>query len=119
MGEKAFKSYTDIINHFGVRAQMKKCNEEMYEFLEAVDNFEDGLIEMENPHSYIGEEELKILREHVIEEMADVLILLTQFVALYRIDSDELNKHVSFKLKRTLDYINELLEKGGKTNGKQ
>lgn len=108
------QQYLDIINHFGVRAQMKKCNEEMFEFLEAVDNYEDSMVEAENPHSYIGYEELHVFREHVIEEMGDLLVLLTQFIALYQIDKEELDKHMDYKLDRTLKYIHSLLEKGGK-----
>lgn len=103
--------YFEIINHFGVRNQMKKCNEEMFEFLEAVDNYEDGLSEIENPHSYIGEGELRMLREHVVEEMGDVLLLLTQFIALYEIDKTELDNTIDYKLDRTLRYIHDLLEK--------
>ena len=103
--------YREIINHFGVRNQMKKCNEEMFEFLEAVDNYEDGMLEIENPHAYIGEGELRILREHVVEEMGDVLLLLTQFIALYEIDKVELDNTMDYKLDRTLRYIHDLLEK--------
>lgn len=103
--------YLEIINHFGVRNQMKKCNEEMFEFLEAVDNYEDGMLEMENPHAYIGEGELHILREHVVEELGDVMLLLTQFIGLYQIEPDELNASMDYKLDRTLKYIHDLLEK--------
>lgn len=106
--------YLDIINHFGVRNQMKKCNEEMFEFLEAVDAYEDGLMEIENPHSYIGEGELRMLREHVIEEIGDVLVLLTQFIGAYQIEKNELDSTMDYKLKRTLDYIKDILDKNNK-----
>ena len=105
------QAYLEIINHFGVRNQMKKCNEEMFEFLEAVDNYEDGMLEIENPQAYIGEGELHILREHVIEEMGDVLLLLTQFIGLYQIDKEELDATMDYKLDRTLRYIHDLLKK--------
>ena len=73
--------------------------------------YEDGLLEYENPHTYIGEGELHMLREHVVEEMGDVLLLLTQFIALYEIDKAELDNTMDYKLDRTLRYIHDLLKK--------
>lgn len=94
------KPYLDIMEHFGYRAQMKKLSEETFEFLEAVDNYEDLLL---FGVGNAGEE--KLARDFVIEEMGDMLILLTQFIAKYKISQDELNKHMDYKLLRTLDRI--------------
>ena len=91
------KPYLDILNHFGYRAQMKKLSEECYEFLEAVDNYEDLLLFGVGNHH-----EEKLAREFVIEEMADMLILLTQFIGKYEITQDELNAYMDAKLERTL-----------------
>ena len=43
--------YEDIMNHFGLRSQMKKLNEETYELLEAVNNYEALVFENECYHS--------------------------------------------------------------------
>lgn len=90
--------YLDIINHFGYRNQMKKLNEETYELLEAIDNYEDGL-------SNDNVEELNMLREHIIEEMGDVLILLTEFIGKYNIEKPELDVIMDYKINRTLQRI--------------
>lgn len=95
------KSYLDIIEYFGVRNQMKKLNEECFEFLEAVDNYEDELAF--HLTDRVGK---NMLRDHVIEEMGDILTILTQFIEKYEILQEELDPYMDFKLQRTLDRIN-------------
>ena len=95
------KSYLDIIEYFGVRNQMKKLNEECFEFLEAVDNYEDELAF--HLTDKVGE---NMSRDHVIEEMGDILTILTQFIEKYEISQEELDPYMDFKLQRTLDRIN-------------
>lgn len=95
------KSYLDIIEYFGVRNQMKKLNEECFEFLEAVDNYEDELAF--HLTDKVGK---NMLRDHVIEEMGDILTILTQFIEKYEISQEELDPYMDFKLQRTLDRIN-------------
>lgn len=95
------KSYLDIIEYFGVRNQMKKLNEECFEFLEAVDNYEDELAF--HLTDRVGK---NMLRDHVIEEMGDILTILTQFIEKYEISQEELDPYMDFKLQRTLDRIN-------------
>lgn len=103
--------YLDIINRFGFRAQMKKLNEEVYEFLEAIDNYEDANME-QGDEPYYTTEEMNIFRDHVVEELGDVLILLTQFIARYKIEKEELDEWMDYKLERTkrrieMGYYNE------------
>lgn len=93
--------YLDIINHFGYRNQMKKLNEEVFEFLEAVDNYEDELA-FHLTGDKVGE---NIFRDAMIEEMGDVLILLTEFIAKYKIEKEELDVYMDYKLERTLRRI--------------
>ena len=95
------KSYLDIIEYFGVRNQMKKLNEECFEFLEAVDNYEDELAF--HLTDRVGK---NMLRDHVVEEMGDILTILTQFIEKYEISQEELDPYMDFKLQRTLDRIN-------------
>lgn len=96
------KPYLDIIEHFGYRAQMKKLNEECFEFLEAVDNYEDMLL-----FKNVGSGDEKLARDFIVEEVGDILILLTQFIAKYDIKQDEINKHMDYKLDRTLNRIHD------------
>lgn len=96
------KIYEDIMNHFGVRNQMRKLNEECYEFIEAVDNYEDVM----NFINSASERDKELAREFVIEEMGDMLILLTQFIAKYNIKKEELDYTMDAKLQRTTQRIN-------------
>lgn len=96
------KIYEDIMNHFGVRNQMRKLNEECYEFIEAVDNYEDVM----NFINSASERDKELAREFVIEEMGDMLILLTQFIAKYDIKKEELDYTMDAKLQRTAQRIN-------------
>ena len=96
------KEYLDIIGYFGYRNQMKKLNEECYEFLEAVDNYEDCMMIL-NSDERSGD--MVLARDFVIEEMADMLILLTQFIAKYNINASEIDRHIDVKLERTLERI--------------
>lgn len=95
------KPYLDIINHFGYRNQLKKLHEECFEFIEAVDNYEDLMSFVKEPTPH----DIDMLREFVIEEMGDMLILLTQFIARYHINQKEIDKSMDFKLGRTLARI--------------
>lgn len=95
--------YNDIMNYFGYRNQMKKLNEECYEFLEAVDNYEDLLLVIKDT----PEKDKSTAREFVVEEMADMLILLTQFIAKYDIKKSELDRYMDYKINRTLRRIDE------------
>lgn len=75
-----------IFKHFGVKNQIKKLNEECYELCEAV--------------------LLQDSKEHIEEEMADVLIILGQIVAFYNLDHSKINTNVDYKIDRTLSRIN-------------
>ena len=97
--------YLDIINHFGLRNQMKKLNEEIFELLEAIDNYEDASMEFSNHEECYTVDEMYVFRDHVVEEMGDVLILLTEFIGRYDIEKHELDKWMDYKLERTLDRI--------------
>lgn len=77
--------YKKIINHYGINAQLKKLNEEVYEFEEAV-------LEKHN-------------KEHITEEIADILVILQQFKEKYNIDLAEINKVMKNKVDRQIRRI--------------
>ena len=84
---------------------MKKLNEECYEFLEAVDIYEDAWLEQDDRDPLYTVGEMAIFRDHIVEEMGDILILLTQFIAKYGIEKRELDAAMDFKLNRTEERI--------------
>lgn len=77
--------YKKIINHYGVNAQLKKLNEEVYEFQESVLEKHD--------------------KEHITEEIADVFVILQQFKEKYNIDLAEINKVMQYKADRQIRRI--------------
>lgn len=77
--------YLKIINNYGVNAQLKKLNEELYEFEEAVLEKHD--------------------KEHITEEIADILVILQQFKEKYNIDLAEINKVMRYKVDRQIRRI--------------
>ena len=45
-------------------------------------------------------------RDDIIEEMADVFVILGQFIEHYKIDTKEINDIMNFKINRQLERIN-------------
>lgn len=85
------KRYLDIYNYFGGDNQRRKLVEEIYEFLEAAIIYE---------HRKEGENE-NFLKMNVTEEMADVLLLLTEFIAAHDIKKEDVENFIDAKLTRT------------------
>ena len=95
MREKLLK----IINNYGVSPQLKHLYTEMYEFTEAVfeyDNFKDDW-------SY-DEEEYK---NHIQEEFADLMVMLEQFKVYYNLSNEDVMETMKYKIERQLKRIEE------------
>ena len=74
-----------IIMHYGVNAQQRQLAEEVFELQEAITTHE-----LKNSVSYeIPLTELTDTKEHIAEEIADVLNLIEQFMYYYNIDFDK------------------------------
>lgn len=84
--------YKKIIEHYGVRKQLKKLSEEVYELQEAV--IEYGLMPCEEN------------KGQVVEEMADVMVLLKQFADWFEITPEKIAEIMLNKVDRTLERIN-------------
>ena len=80
-----------IINHYGINNQLKQFNEESYELIEAIKN-----------HEWLKEKGLEDIN-HVVEEIADVLVMVSQFVEYYQIEEEMLDWYMNYKVKRQLD----------------
>ena len=87
-----------IANHFGVRNQLRKTVEECGELAEAIHDYINGLDLEADPVDSARD------REHVIEEMADVLILIEELAYLLSA-RPELWKMRGYKIDRTLQRI--------------
>ena len=87
----------EIVNHYGIKQQLKKFNEETFELIEAVtinevDNFD--LVDQE-------------LVDKIVEEIADVVVLLKQIQLYYFINESFIKKIMEQKIDRQLNRIKE------------
>jgi NTP pyrophosphatase (non-canonical NTP hydrolase) len=80
-----------IFNHFGIESQKRKLNEECYEFLQAVCEWQA--------------KPTADTRTHVVEELADCLVVLKQFQHHFGIEDLKLKAWAKTKIKRTLARI--------------
>lgn len=80
-----------IISFYGLKNQLKKLSEEVYELQEAILLDEGGM------ESY----------QHICEERADVEVLLRQLDEYFEIKFDDVAKWMTKKINRTLERIDE------------
>lgn len=90
-----------IISHYGVNAQQRQLAEEVFELQEAITTHE-----LKNSVSYeIPITEIVETKEHIAEEIADVAVLLNQFIDYYDLDSGKIQELADYKIKRQLERI--------------
>lgn len=95
------KDLLKIIEHFGINNQQRKLQEEVFELQEAVTTHElKKSVEYEIPLT-----EIIGAKEHIIEELADIMLLLEQFKLHYGISNEEITKIFWEKVNRTLERI--------------
>lgn len=85
--------YKKIIEHYGVRNQLKKLSEEVYELQEAV--IEEDLLCGVNGCN----------NKNITEEIADVWVILRQLVMQFDIAENDIEDMADYKVKRTLERI--------------
>lgn len=93
-----------IISTYGVLSQLKQFNEEAYELIEAIRNYEYQYDACE----VIGCKEYHIEKEkeHITEEIADCYVMLNQFQLYYGIENKQIEETMKFKIDRQLERIN-------------
>jgi NTP pyrophosphatase (non-canonical NTP hydrolase) len=79
----------DIFNYFGYETQRRKLVEEVTEFIDEILLFEKGIGDIEK----------------VEEEMADIIVLLEQFIRVYELDEYKMILIEKQKEKRTKERI--------------
>ncbi len=82
-----------IINHYGVLTQLKYFYTEIYELTEAIIDFDNEYIPVNNAIN------------HIAEEIADVMVMLKQFQYSYCIDDKYIEDMMNIKIDRQLDRI--------------
>ena len=79
-----------IINHYGIKNQQRKLAEEVFELQEAITQYESTNLND---------------KEHIAEELTDVIVLVSQIKEYYGISDAQLGKIMDFKVYRTLERI--------------
>lgn len=95
-----------IIKHYGINAQQRQLAEEVFELQEAITTHELKKFSS----SGIPITEIVETREHIAEEIADIAVLLNQFIDYYDLDGEKIQEIADYKIKRQLERIkNEVL----------
>ena len=89
-----------IIKHYGERHQQKKLNEEVFELIEAIRDYEEDYIKVDCDDYFTQH-----LKKHIEEEFADVMVLLSQIKYYYELDSERIKKIMEEKIVRQLERI--------------
>lgn len=88
-----------IINHYGVNNQLKYIHSEYFELDEAI---VDYIVRTEDVPK---NSEPCTSKEHIVEEIADVMVMLKQFQYLYEIEDKQIEDIMKYKIKRQLERI--------------
>lgn len=103
-----------IINYYGINKQLKYFQSEIFELNEAIlyyektsfyELFSDAWRNVRNTFCGImsQQQEKDPRREHVIEEIADVMVMLKQFQLKYNIKTEDIKKVMQYKIARQLE----------------
>lgn len=92
-----------IVNHYGINNQLRKFNEECFELEEAIITYQK--LYDESCCSIVSVSKFAEEREHIIEEIADVTVMLNQFKKYYCITDKDLVEVTKFKIARQLERI--------------
>lgn len=93
----------EIFNYHGYKAQCKQLNEEVYEFIEAI--YDLAMVNDYKCETDLGKFIQNRNKDNAIDELADVLLLLNQFVRKYDLSEKEIINHYRAKRKRELKRI--------------
>lgn len=88
-----------IIQHYGINHQQRKFQEEVFELNEVIIK-ERELYSNGGTLSYHNE-----LKQHITEEIADVMVMLKQFQYYYEISDKEIEEVMQSKINRQIERI--------------
>ena len=94
-----------IISYYGIKEQLKYIHSEYFELDEAILNEREISF---NSEGDIGDLlALDKAKEHITEEIADVLVMLEQFRLYYNISIESVKEIAKYKINRQLERISE------------
>ncbi len=93
-----------VINHYGVKHQLKYFQSEVFELNEAI--LKEIEIAFNSEGNFGDREALRKAKNHIVEELADVMMMLKQFQYFYEIPDKEIEDVMEYKVQRQLGRIN-------------
>ena len=90
--------FEDIIDHFGVNRQSRQAMEECGELIQAI-----------NKMLRYPDDEIK--RLELIEEISDVLIMITQLKIIFDIEQSEIKRMMNYKKSRLVQRYQQSLQR--------
>lgn len=87
-----------IINYYGIEKQLKYIHSEYFELDEAIIDYKYVEVYKNSPAE-------KYHKEHIAEEIADVMVMLKQFQYLYEIEDKTIDNIIDKKINRQLERI--------------
>ena len=88
----------EIIENYGVIHQLKKFNEESYELIEAIRDYQEDYEKVKGVEDCIN----KYFKDNILEEFADVCVVLEQFKAYYDLDNEKIIETMKYKIERQI-----------------
>lgn len=88
-----------IINHYGIKHQLKYIHSEYFELDEAITQRE---YQAKDKKSY---ELVEFEKAHIIEEIADIEVMLKQFQYYYDISDEDIEEIMKYKIQRQIERI--------------
>lgn len=98
------KDLLKIIEHYGILSQLKYFQSEVFELNEAIIEYEDRK-NISDFNLNVFKVTAMLVKQHIIEEIADVMVMLMQFKEYYHIDGNEIMKIMKEKIDRQLGRI--------------
>lgn len=100
MSEKLLR----IINHYGILPQLKYFQSEVFELNEAIIRYNEAEYNYSEGYFYVNGDDYELIN-HIKEEIADVLVMLSQFKEYYHIEEKDILKIMEKKIDRQLKRI--------------
>ena len=91
-----------IINHYSIDKQLKYIHSEYFELDESIFDYEKSGWNFSDDTCLDIEKEYK---NHIAEELADVMVMLKQFQYYYGIEDKQVEEVMNYKIDRQLDRI--------------
>lgn len=110
--KRSEKKLLKIINHYGVLPQLKYFQSEVFELNEAIIKHENknpiilATDSLNKTFCTLNNKEYKVSSiKHIAEEIADVMVMLNQFMLYYKITSEEITEIFWSKVDRQIGRI--------------